>query len=276
MAIPSALIYDSDAPRKPVVSEVRNLWAFRGLLRLLVTRDITLRYKRSVLGAWWTLLNPVLTAFVLWVIFGQLFRFPTEVPYIVYLLSGILIGTFFSQAIIAVGSSIVNSSPILAKVYVPAEVFSISAASAAGVNFLISLIPLIVFMLLNGVAIPVTFPLVVYPGLAMLAFVAGIGLIVAASAVFFFDVIDLTTVVLTLVVYLAPTFYPLSIVPEEFVWIIKANPLYSYLEVFRHLVYRGEFAPLWNHVVMLGSAAIAFAIGAFVFSRASRRLAAML
>jgi len=82
-----SLVYDSDQARTPLVSEFQNLWQFRGLLRLLVTRDLTVRYKRSMLGVWWTLLNPLLTMSVLWVVFSQFFRF--QIPYIpfsVYLL----------------------------------------------------------------------------------------------------------------------------------------------------------------------------------------------
>lgn len=268
--------YDSDQARRPLVSELANLWGYRGLLRLLVVRDLTVRYKRSTLGVWWTLLNPLLTMSVMWVVFGNFFRFETEVPYVVYLLSGILLVTYFSQAVISAGSSIVNSSSVLSKVYVPPEVFAFSAALAAAANFLISLVPLLIIQLVMGVGIPWTIVLLPIPLVAMLALVAGLGLLVASAAVYFFDVLDLTGVLIQLIGYLTPTFYPLSIIPPEFLPLIYGNPLYSYLLVFRGFVYEGVFAPWWAFVVMVGTAIIVLVLGVWVFSRSWKNLVVLL
>ena len=163
--------YDSDKARKPIASEVANLWAHRGLIRLIVTRDLTVRYKRSSLGVWWTLLNPLLTTGVMFLVFGHFFRFkiPGDTPYIVYLLSGVLLLTYFAQAVLASGSAIVNSAGILTKVYVPPEVFSVASAIAASVNFMISLMILLVIQVATGIGIPWTVVFVPIPALAMLA-----------------------------------------------------------------------------------------------------------
>ncbi|MDH3306680.1 MAG: ABC transporter permease [Acidimicrobiia bacterium] len=273
----SANYYDSDQARRPLISEFSNLWGYRGLLKLLVTRDLTVRYKRSTLGMWWTLLNPLLSMSVLWIVFGQFFRFEIPgLPYVVYLLSGIVLLTFFGQAVVAAGSSIVNSSSVLSKVYVPPEVFAFSAALAAAANFVISLVPLLVIQIVVGVGIPWTVVLVPIPLLATLALVAGLGLLVASAAVFFFDVLDLTGVFIQLLTYLTPTFYPVSIVPQEFLWLIYANPLYSYLTVFRGFVYEGAFAPWWTFVVMIGTSIAVLLIGVWVFSRSWRNLVVLL
>jgi len=274
----SSQTYDSSQPRRPIATELSNLWSYRGLLKLLVTRDLTVRYKRSTLGVWWTLLNPLLTMAVLWIVFSQIFRFeiPGGVPYIVYLLSGILLITFFSQGVIATGSSIVNSSAILSKVFVPAEVFSVSAALSALVNFLISLLPLLVIQVLTGVGIPWTVLLVPIPSFFMLLFVAGLGLLVASAAVYFYDVLDLTAVLTQLIAYLTPSFYPISIVPEQLLPFIYANPLYSYLVVFRGFMYEGVFAPGWNFVMMVGSAVLTLLLGVWVFTRSWKNLVVMM
>jgi ABC-2 type transport system permease protein len=270
--------YDSDSARKPLASEMSNLWAHRGLIRLIVTRDLTVRYKRSTLGIWWTLLNPLLTTGVMWIVFGNFFRFeiPGDVPYIVYLLSGILLITYFAQAVMASGSAIVSSAGILTKVYVPPEVFSVSAAIAAAVNFMISLAILLVIQLVTGVGIPWTVIFVPLPVLAMLALTAGLGLLIAAAAVHFFDVLDLTGVAIQLISYLTPTFYPISIVPEQFQWLIKINPLYSYLTIFRSLVYGGVGAEWWMWLYMFGTAAVILVVGVYVFSRSWRQLVILL
>ena len=270
--------YDSDMARKPLASEVSNLWAHRGLIKLIVQRDLTVRYKRSTLGVWWTLLNPLLTTGVMWIVFGNFFRFeiPGDTPYIVYLLSGILLITYFSQAVMASGAAIVGSAGILTKVYVPPEVFSVAAAVAAAVNFMISLGILLIIQVVTGVGIPWTVIFVPVVVIAMLALTAGLGLIIASAAVHFFDVLDLTAVLIQLTSYLTPTFYPISIVPEGFQWMIKVNPLYSYLTVFREVVYGNAGAEWWMWVYMITSALLVLLIGVYVFSRSWRRLVVLL
>jgi ABC-type polysaccharide/polyol phosphate export permease len=274
----STYVYDSDQARRPLVSELRNLWNYRGLLRLLVTRDLTVRYKRSTLGVWWTLLNPLLFMGVLWMVFGQFFRFeiPGDTPYIVYLLSGIVFMTFFSQGLIATGSSIVNSSSILTKVFVPPEVFALSSSVAALANFGISLLPLLAVQVITGVGVPWTFVLVPIPAICMLMLVAGVGLLIASAAVFFYDVLDLSAVGVQILTYLTPVFYPISIVPDEFLPVVKANPLYSFLLVFRGFAYEGVFAPGWAFAVMIGTAVGFLLLGAWVFARSWKSLVVLI
>lgn len=270
--------YDSDSARKPLATEMSNLWRHRGLIKLIVQRDLTVRYKRSTLGVWWTLLNPLLTTGVMWIVFGNFFRFgmDSDTPYIVYLLSGILLITYFSQAVMAAGSAIVGSAGVLTKVYVPPEVFSVAAAVAAAVNFMISLGILLVIQLITKVGIPWTVVFVPVVVLAMLAFTAGIGLFIAAAAVHFYDVLDLTAVLIQLISYLTPTFYPISIIPEHFLWLVKINPLYSYLTVFRQVVYGNAGAEWWMWLYMVISAIAVLIIGVYTFSRSWRRLVVLL
>ena len=273
----SSYTYDSDQIRRPLVTELSNIWTYRGLLKLLVSRDLTVRYKRSTLGVWWTLLNPLLTMAVLWIVFSAFFRFEIPgVPYVVYLLSGILLLTFFAQGVIATGSAIVNSSSILSKVYVPPEVFSVAAAVAAMVNFGISLLVLVMIQIVSGVGVPWTIFLVPIPALCMLMLVSGLGLLVASAAVYFHDVLDLTVVFTQLIMYLSPTFYPISIVPERFLPLIYANPLYSYLVVFRGFMYEGAFAPGWNFAVMIATAVGILLLGVWVFTKSWKKLVVVL
>ncbi len=271
------LVYDSDHRLPPLLDEVSQLVRYRDLLRLLVVRDLTLRYKRSLLGVWWTLLNPLLTTTVMWIVFSNIFRFPTgDVPFIVYLLSGVLLLNFFAQGINGVGVSLVSSASILTKVYVPPVVFAVSAALAAAVNFLVSLLPLLVVQLATGTGIPWTALLVPLPGLALLALVTGLGLLVAAAAIRFADTLDLVSILVVLVGYLTPTFYPVDIVPDRFRFVIDINPLYSYLLVFRSLVYEGGPGPWWAWTVMAVTSIASLVVGTWLFSRRWRSLAVML
>ncbi len=270
----TSIEYDSARPRRPLIDEFGSLWTKRKLIQLLVIRDLTLRYKRSVLGVWWTLLNPLLTAAVMWLVFSQIFdRISEDIPFVIYLLSGILlIQTFFGQGVIASGSSLISSGAILSKIRVPGEVFAFTAAIAALVNFSLGLIPLVIIMALTGTPIPWTVILVPIPAFAMLCLVAGVGMLIAAAAVHFYDVLDFTRVLVQLSIWLVPTFYPLELIPEEFQFIVKINPLYSYLQVFRGFIYRGEFAPAWNFIYMGVSALVLLALGVWLFSKSWRNM----
>lgn len=274
MSTDTRLVYDSSARRRPLIDEFTNFWRKRSLIRLLVTRDLTVRYKRSLLGVWWTLLGPFLTTMVMWMVFSQIFRRSgSDVPFIVYLLSGVLlISVFFSQGVMATGGSLVGSAGILSKMRVPGEIFAATAGAAAAVNFAIGLAPLFIVMIATGVAIPWTVILVPIPAVAMLLFVIGLGMMIAAAAVHFFDVLEFTRVLIMLSVWMVPTFYPIDIVPDWAVPIIKINPLYSYLVIFRGFVYEGSFAPTWNFVMMFGSALAALVLGVWVFARAWRNV----
>lgn len=275
---PNLPVYDSDQRRPPLLDEAVHLWQYRGLLKLLVVRDLTLRYKRSLLGVWWTLLNPLLTTAVMWLVFSAIFRFkmPGSVPYILYLTTGVLFITFFAQGINTVGQSLVASSGVISKVYVPPEVFAVSAAAAAGSNFVISLVPMFLIAVLTGWGIPLTAPLVVLPALALLMLVTGLGLLIATTAIRFADTLDLAALMVVLLGYLTPTFYPISIVPDRYRQYVRLNPLYSYLKVFRDLAYGGSIASWWAWFGMAITSLGALGLGTYVFSRRWRTLAAML
>ncbi|MGH8958969.1 MAG: ABC transporter permease [Acidimicrobiia bacterium] len=272
-------VYDSAQPRRPLITEFQNLWSYRGLIRLLVNRELTVRYKRSALGVWWTLLNPLITTAIMWLVFGQIFgsRFGDTgaEPYVLYLLAGVLFMTFFSQALLATGAAITGSASILTKVYVPAEVFSFATSIAGAANFLISLIPLVIVQLIVGAGIPWTIVLVPIPILAMLALVTGLGMLIAAGAVFFYDVLELSRVGVTLLTYLTPIFYPIEIY-GRFLGIAQLNPLFSYLEMFRSLMYRGVIPPGWQWAMVIGSALGSLALGVWFFSRSWRNLVSSL
>jgi ABC-type polysaccharide/polyol phosphate export permease len=272
-------VYDSAQPRAPLVTELRNFWVYRRLIKLLVARDLTTRYKRSVLGVWWTLLNPLLTAGVLYLVFGVAIggRFgETDEPYVVYLLSGVLFMMFFGQGMLSTASSIAGAKAILSKVYVPAEVFAFATGVSALANFGFSLLPLVLAQWATGVGVPVTALLVFVPVVAMLFLVIGIGMLIAAAAVYFYDVLDLTRVFVQLLQYLTPVFYPITFIPEQYLGLYKSNPLFSYLDTFRNVMYRGELGPAWQWWYMIATAIVAMVVGVWAFSRSWRTLAMQL
>lgn len=272
----ASTIYDSSAPQRPIIDPFVHMWKKRGLIGLLVGRDLTLRYKRSLLGVWWTVLNPLLTTLVYWFVFSNIVprSGEGEAPFIVYLLSGtLLISTFFSQGVVAGGSSLMSARSILSKVRVPGEVFAVTASMAAAVNFGIGLIILAGLQVATGWGIPWTVILVPIPALAMLMFVTGIGMLIASAAIHFYDVLDFVRVLLALAIWTVPTFYPLSFIGEDLLLFIKINPLYSYLTIFRGFMYEGTFAPTWNFIYMGTSAVAMLLLGVWVFSRSWKQAA---
>ena len=110
----------------------------------------------------------------------------------------------------------------------------------------------------------------------MLCLVTGIGMLIAAAAVHFFDVLDLVRVIVQLSIWLVPTFYPLEMIPEQLQIVIKVNPLYSYLVIFRYFAYGGLSGELWHYAMMFGSALVMLALGVYVFSRSWRNLVVLL
>ncbi len=217
-------------------SEIFEILRYKELLRNLVTRDIKVRYKRSVLGFFWVMLNPLLMMLVLDMVFSSLFKMNTQ-NYTSYLLSGIILWNFFSQSTTTAVVSLIANSGLIKKIHIPKAVFPLSVILSAGVNFLFSLVPLFFIFYLTHThlggrvyLLPVVLVLV---GL----FSFGIALLLSTLTVFFHDTIYIYDVFLMIGMYMTPIFYPESIIPQKFLFIIHLNPFYYYLTVFRGALY---------------------------------------
>ena len=278
MSSPASVTYDSDKAARHVFERLRTIAQRRELLRLLTQREITSRYKRSVLGVWWTLLNPMVTALILWMVFSQIFDRAGGggVPYIVFMLSGILFMQLFAQGLTGAAGAIQQARFILLKVPVPAELFAFSAAGASFVNFAAAMTGFFLIMFGSGVPPTLYTLLAVVPVLLILILVIGLGLIIAVGAVRFYDLLDFVRVLTTLAVWTVPTFYPLSIVPEHLRPYFRMNPLFRYLDSFRMLLYEGTMPPNSHWAIMVICSSLAFYFGIRMFIRAWKNLAVML
>jgi len=271
-------VYDSDVRPSPLRDAFKDLYRYRALVRLLVGRDLTVRYKRSLFGVTWTVLNPLLQTLVMWLVFYHLFHFsmPGRVPYLVYLLSGVLVVNYFSQGVAATAASMAASASTLTKVYVPPVVFAFSAACGGAVNFLFGMVPLIAFMLALGPGLRWSLLLVPVPLLFLLAMIAGIGLFLATLVIRFDDILNLVNVLLMLVGYLTPTFWVVTIIPRRYEHLIYLNPLYAYMNVCRYLDY-GGVAPSWICVpIVVLTGTLGLIVGLAVFVRRWPTLAVLL
>ena len=248
------------------------------LIRLLVSRELTLRYKRSVIGIGWTLLNPMLTSFVLWVVFSFVFasRLPSGQQFAPYLMAGILLNTFFNQGLMQAAESIASNGGVLTKIYVPPQVFAISAALAGLVNFAIGLLPLAIVVFISGQVLAWALPLVLIVGLCMTLMVAGLGLLCSILFIRFDDTRNIVSVLLMILMYLTPIFYPISVMNNTMQNIIKWNPLTSFLEIFRWAFSNNASPTLFNWVYMLISTVFFLWLGIYNFKKHWPRMVAML
>ena len=248
------------------------------LIRLLVGRELTLRYKRSVIGIGWTLLNPMLTSFVLWVVFSFVFagRLPNGQQYAPYLMAGIVLNSFFNQGLMISAESIASNAGVLTKIYVPPQIFPISVALAGLVNFFIGLIPLAIVVYISGQSIALTFPLVIFVGFFLALLVAGLGLSLSLLFIRFDDTRNIVNVLLMILTYFTPIFYPISVLSPRLQEIIVLNPLTSYLDCFRWAFSNNASATLSDWLYMGATGTLSIVVGTFVFRKFWPRTVAML
>lgn len=241
---PRRALYDSANNRVSAITEFKELFKYRYLLGQLIRRDILTRYKRSVLGVAWTMLNPLGTMLILTFVFSNFFK--SAVPHFpVYILSGLLVWNFFSQATNAAISGLVWGGSLLKRIYIPSTVFGVSAIGTALVNLVISIIPLIVVMLVDRA--PFYWSLLFLPVsiVTLTAFTLGFGLFISSLAVFFPDVGEMYQVLLTGWMYLTPIIYPESLIAPNILPYFKINPMYWMVKMFRLPIFEGRI-PTWQ------------------------------
>lgn len=237
-------VYDSANNRVSAITELKELGKYRYLLGQLVRRDILTRYKRSVLGVAWTMLNPLGTMLILTFVFSNFFK--TEVPHFpVYILSGLLVWNYFSQATNAAISGLVWGGSLLKRIYIPSTVFGVSAIGTALVNLVISVVPLVIVMLVDKA--PFYWSMLFLPVaiLILTAFTLGFALFISSLAVFFPDVGEMYQVVLTAWMYLTPIIYPETLIAPKYLPFFKINPMYWMVKIYRLPVFEGR-VPTWQ------------------------------
>ncbi|MEN6300655.1 MAG: ABC transporter permease [Anaerolineaceae bacterium] len=264
----STLIYDSAKRGHPAIEELRQIFQYRYLITQLVRRDILTRYKRSVLGIAWTLLNPLGMMVVLTLAFSQIFRFGDIKSYPAYVLSGILSWTFFSQVTTAAMVNLIWGGGILHRIYLPRTSFALSAVGTGLVNIALSTIPLLLILLVTGVPLKLTLLWMPLPILLLACFSLGVGLMLSTLAAFFPDVSEMYQIILTAWMYLTPIIYPEEILPQNIRFLITTfNPVHYFVKLYRLSVYFGR-APTTSEVLIPTGIALGFLIiGWLIFTK---------
>jgi ABC-type polysaccharide/polyol phosphate export permease len=262
-------IYDSSKRPHPMVEEIFAAYKYRELIYQFVSRSVKTRYKRSALGVIWTMLNPLLTMVVLTIVFSSLFRFQIE-HFPIYILSGQVVWIFFSSVTNGAMGEMVWSGDLLKRIYVPKSVFVLSAIGTGLVNIGLSLVPLLAISLIVGVRL--TPALFIWPLSILLLsiFSMGVGFLLSTTAVYFADMLPVYDVILTIWLYATPIIYPLEIVPENWLWLFRLNPLYYLVEVFRIPLLYGILPNRAVWIPAIITSLLVVLIGGWIFSSRAR------
>lgn len=249
------------------------------LLKQLVIRDFKIKYKRSVLGVLWSVLNPLLTMIILNLVFSQLFGMgrAKDVPdYPVYLLTGLVLFNCFSEATNLAMGAIISNFNLLTKVYIPKYIFPLSKVLSSAVNMLFSLIALYLIYLVEVARhlLPIgwTHLLLPFDLACLIIFAIGVGLILSAVTVFFRDTLYIYGVLLTAWQYLTPIMYSKTLVTAHPTWytpfmifIYHINPLYYYVNYARTIILFNQVPTLVQHVMCLGFSGLFLIVGVLFF-----------
>lgn len=241
---------------------------FTPLLKNLVSKDFKVKYRRSVLGIAWSVLNPLFTMLVITTVFGKLLKIEIE-NFATYYIVAYAIWNFFSEATTGSLSSILSSAQLIKKVYIPKYIFPIEKCLFSLVNFLFTLIAVAGVMLIQGVVPGVTALLFPLPVLYCFVFVCGVSLFLSAATVFFRDVQHLYGVLLTVLMYLTPIIYPIELIEEQkaLYTIVSMNPMTHYIEYFRDVVMYNTVPSMQENLTCICISIVALLIGGFVFKK---------
>lgn len=268
----STLKSDSDAFENPLILidaesfslklGLRAIWSYRELLFFLTWRDIKIRYKQTLLGASWAIIQPLATMLLFTLFFGRLARVPSDnIPYPAFAYAGLLPWTFFSNAITNAGNSLIGSSSLITKVYFPRVIIPAAAVLAGLLDFAVAFLLLIPLLLYYHVALSWKVLLIPLFTLQATLLALGAGMWLSALNVKYRDVRYALPFIIQLWLFASPVIYPASIMPERWKWVLALNPMTGIIEGFRACLFGREFQP----ATILSSVAITMVILAYSF-----------
>ncbi len=245
---------------------MKKLLKYRFLFEELVKRDFKKKYKRTTLGMLWSVLSPLLNVLVLMVVFTQFFG-RTQEHFIIYIFSGTLVMSFFTETTQGCMHSLMANASIFSKINVPKYLFMFSKAIQAFINFGLTFLLYIVFCIFNEIDFGLHMLSLIYPIVCILIFSIGVGMVLAALFVFFRDVEYLYGVFLTMLNYVSAIFYPVDMLPLQYQNLFLCNPVYVYIKYFRMVVIEGAIPSMEYHGLCALYAVIAIGIGCFIYKK---------
>jgi len=257
--------YDSDNRQNRLLREIKELFQYRDLIRQMTIRNITVRYKRSILGVFWTLLEPILTMMVMSFVFSAILQ--RTIPHFpIYLFCGLIVWGFFSTSTNSAMRDFIATERLISRVYLPQSVFVIVAIATGLVNFLIEIVALLLITIVLMGSISIYTPMLIVPIILLTIFNLGIGLILAPLTAYFNDINTIYNILLRLLLYLSAIFYPLDILGDTLQTIVGLNPVYQFIHLLRNPIYYQTPIPLDSVLYTSAWAFGLLVVGAIVFT----------
>lgn len=236
------------------------------LFEELVKRDFTLKYKRTVLGMLWSVLSPLCTLSIMWIVFKDILGNNIN-HFGIYMFIGQLVFNFFSDATTQGMTSLLDNASIFTKVNIPKYLFLLSKNISSLINFGLTLLLLVTFILIDGLDVTTMYLMLLYPIGCLIVFNIGLGLILSALFVFFRDMQYLWGVISQLIMWVSAIFYSTSGFSTVMQRLFLINPLYSFISYFRSIILDATVPSLEMHGIILGYTLFVLAIGAFIYKK---------
>ena len=259
--------------RSWVMLNLRDVWAYRELLYFLTWRDVKVRYKQTLLGAAWAIIQPLFTMLIFTLFFGKLAGMPSDgIPYALFAYAALLPWTFLSNAVTNSGNSLVGSAHLITKVYFPRMIVPAASVAAGLPDFAIGFVILLGLMAHYRVAIGWSFLMLPFLALltGLLAFAAG--MLLSALNVKYRDIRFALPFVIQLWMFASPIIYPSSLVPERWRWLLDLNPLTGLIEAYRAALFKGHIASA-SLAISISVTLLLLVGSAFVFRRMEQSFA---
>lgn len=252
---------------------LRELWAYRELLVVLAQRDLKVRYKQTVLGAAWAIIQPLTTMLLFSLVFGRLAKIPSDgLPYPIFVYAGLLPWTFFANALSGSGNSLVGSQHLISKVYFPRLIIPLASISTSLVDFAISSLILLALMIYYGIGWSMNLLAVPMLVVAVIFIALGVGTLLSALTVTYRDFRYVVPFMVQFWMYATPVIYPASLFPQKWQWVLYLNPMAGLIEGFRS-AFLGRPFDFTGIAISMTVAVVVFVFGIFYFEKMERRFA---
>lgn len=250
----------------------KNLYNYRELLKTSIKKDIGGKYKHSFFGVLWSFLNPLLQIAVYAIIFPLIMK--NEIPnYTVYMVCGLIPWNFFVTAVNRSSFTIIENGNILKKVFFPREILPISLVTSEAINFVISSLIILAFTLIQGINL--TWVVILYPVILIVQYIVilAISFIVSSITVYFRDLQHFLGILLQLLFYATPIVYSIDVIPQQFQWILKINPMTYIIDAYRAIFYNTTMPDMKILAIVFAIGIICLIIGYCIFNKLQKKFA---
>lgn len=241
-------------------------YSYKLVLYQLTWQQLTVRYRKTALGFLWTLLNPLINMTVIAVVFSMVMRLPLK-EFIVFYFSGAIAYNLFSNTISSGANTLISSEALLKKIYVPKQIFVLSNSLSLLIDGLISACSLLLILYFLGVNFGPTLILMPVAFFLLFLFCFGLSLMLSVLSVYFRDIPNILTHLLAIGFYLTPILYPLEKMPSNFQAIMRFNPLYYFVKLFRSIVYEQAIPSVQLILLVISMSVITFLVGLVFFQK---------